>query len=169
MLVDNPILNTPFEEPTRYWAYEEGQPVLKEGLALQFRLREHTRTTQDIALLLRRSLPVEDVHRALVAAALYDLGDWFTFEVARPNQPADLRFPVQSLLDGRIFEAFHVDVGMDDLLVEPADMLTAPPLLEFAGILPVSIPTYPLSQQIAKKVHALTRLYASGESSRVRD
>jgi len=31
MLVDNTILNSPFEEPTRYWAYEEGQPVLKEG------------------------------------------------------------------------------------------------------------------------------------------
>jgi type III restriction enzyme len=31
MLVDNPILNSPFEEPTRYWVYEEGQPVLKEG------------------------------------------------------------------------------------------------------------------------------------------
>jgi type III restriction enzyme len=31
MLVDNPILNSPFEEPTGYWAYEEGQPVLKEG------------------------------------------------------------------------------------------------------------------------------------------
>ena len=31
MLVDNPILNSPFEEPTCYWAYEEGQPVLKEG------------------------------------------------------------------------------------------------------------------------------------------
>ncbi|QSR87646.1 DEAD/DEAH box helicase family protein [Candidatus Methylacidiphilum infernorum] len=31
MLVDSPILNSPFEEPTRYWAYEPGQPVLKEG------------------------------------------------------------------------------------------------------------------------------------------
>ena len=31
LLVDNPILNSPFAEPTRYWAYEEGQPVLKEG------------------------------------------------------------------------------------------------------------------------------------------
>jgi type III restriction enzyme len=31
LLVDNPIINSPFEEPTRYWAYEEGQPVLKEG------------------------------------------------------------------------------------------------------------------------------------------
>jgi type III restriction enzyme len=31
LLVDNPILNSPFEEPAHYWAYEEGQPVLKEG------------------------------------------------------------------------------------------------------------------------------------------
>ncbi len=31
LLVDNPILNSPFEEPTRYWAYDEGQPVLVEG------------------------------------------------------------------------------------------------------------------------------------------
>jgi len=31
LLVDNPILNSPFEEPTRYWADEERQPVLKEG------------------------------------------------------------------------------------------------------------------------------------------
>ncbi|MBC7109283.1 MAG: DEAD/DEAH box helicase family protein, partial [Methanomassiliicoccales archaeon] len=31
MLVDNPIINSPFEEPARYWAYEAGQPVLKEG------------------------------------------------------------------------------------------------------------------------------------------
>lgn len=31
MLVDNPIVNSPFDEPARYWAYEEGQPVLKEG------------------------------------------------------------------------------------------------------------------------------------------
>jgi type III restriction enzyme len=34
MLVDNPILNSPFEEPTRYLAYGEGQPVLREGQCL---------------------------------------------------------------------------------------------------------------------------------------
>lgn len=31
LLVENPILNSPFEMPTRWWAYEEGQPVLREG------------------------------------------------------------------------------------------------------------------------------------------
>jgi hypothetical protein len=143
--------------------------VLKGGLALQFRLRERARTTQDIDLLLRQSLPLGDVHRALVAAALLDLEDWFTFEVARTERGTDWRFAVQSLLDGRLFESFHVDVGIGDPLIEPADMLTAPSLLEFAGIPPVTISAYPLSQQIAEKVHALTRQCASGESSRVRD
>jgi type III restriction enzyme len=31
LLVDNPIVNSPFEEPARYWAYEEYRPILKEG------------------------------------------------------------------------------------------------------------------------------------------
>lgn len=34
LLVDNPIVNSPFEEPTRYWAYEGGQLVLREGQCL---------------------------------------------------------------------------------------------------------------------------------------
>lgn len=143
--------------------------ALKGGLALQFRLRERARTTQDIDLLFRLSLPAAEIHQRLVSAALRDVGDWFTFEVARPEREAELRFPVRSLLDGRLFEAFHVDVGMGDPLLEPVEMLTAPPLLAFAGISPASFPAYPLSQQIAEKVHALTRPYASGESSRVRD
>ncbi|MCL0098376.1 DEAD/DEAH box helicase family protein [Dehalococcoidia bacterium] len=31
LAVDNPIINSPFEEPTRYWDYKEGQPILVEG------------------------------------------------------------------------------------------------------------------------------------------
>jgi len=143
--------------------------VLKGGLALQFYLGERARTTQDIDLLLREALPTVEIHRRLVAAALLDLGDWFLFEVARPSDPATLRFSVQSMVDGRPFETFHVDVGMGDPLTEPVEMLTAPPLLEFAGIPPVAIPTYPVSQQIAEKVHAFTRPYAAGGSSRIKD
>jgi len=143
--------------------------VLKGGLALQFRLGERARTTQDIDLLLCEMLSVAEVHRRLVAAALLDLGDWFLFEVARPSDPTALRFSVQSLVDGRLFEAFHVDVGMGDPLTGPVEMLTALPLLEFAGIPPATIPAYPVSQQIAEKVHAFTRPYAAGESSRIKD
>lgn len=143
--------------------------VLKGGLALQLRLREHARTTQDMDLLFRQPSPHGEIHAALVSAALRDLKDWFSFEVARPARDDYLRFPVQSLLDGRLFETFHIDVGVGDPLIEPPDTLTAPSLLEFAGIASTPIPAYPLSQQIAEKVHALTRRYASGSSSRVRD
>lgn len=39
-------------------------------------------------------------------------------------------------------------------MVEPAENLTTPALLEFAGISPTIVPCYPLTQQIAEKVHA---------------
>jgi len=29
MLVDNPIINSPFDEPTLWWAYEQGQPAVQ--------------------------------------------------------------------------------------------------------------------------------------------
>lgn len=31
MLVENPILNSPFEEPEQYWDFRQGQPVLAQG------------------------------------------------------------------------------------------------------------------------------------------
>ena len=62
MLVDNPILNSPFEEPTRYWAYEEGQPVLKEGRRpAGYYLRARARGPQ-AALLEEEFVPLELVN-----------------------------------------------------------------------------------------------------------
>jgi hypothetical protein len=116
-----------------------------------------------------------DVHQALVRAALLDLGDWFQFEVERPATEiptgpiGGARFQVRGLLDRRRFETFHIDVGWGDRLVEPVETLTAPALLDFAGIQPTAIPCYPLTQQIAEKVHAYTRPHAPGEGSRVKD
>lgn len=152
---------------------QPGAWVLKGGLALQLRLGDRARTTKDIDVLL--VTPYEDIHQALVHAALLDLGDWFRFEVERPLsegiiQPAGgTRFRVQGLLDQRSFETFHVDVGQGDPLVEPVETLSGPALLAFAGIPPTEIPSYPLSQQIAEKVHAYTRPHASGEGSRTKD
>jgi hypothetical protein len=97
------------------------------------------------------------------------LNDWFQFEVAKQMRGTGLRFPVQARLDGRAFETFHVDVGSGDPLVEPAEKLTPPALLEFAEIRPPVVPCYPLTQQIAEKVHAYTRPHATGEASRVKD
>jgi hypothetical protein len=49
-------------------------------------------------------------------------------------------------------------------------VLRGPDLLSFAGILPAEVPTVPLQQHVAEKVHAYTRIYAGGRvSSRVKD
>ncbi len=47
LLVDNPIVNNPFEEPKQHWVYEEGQPVLKqERRKSGYYLRPRTRDEQ---------------------------------------------------------------------------------------------------------------------------
>lgn len=152
---------------------QPGAWLLKGGLALQLRLGDRARTTKDIDVLL--TLPLAQVQRALVGAALLDLGDWFTFAI-RPATDVlpgpgvgGLRFYVVARVDGRTFESFHVDVGTDDPVVEPAENLTAPPLLAFADIPPVTIPCYPLTQHLAEKVHAYVRPRKTGESTRVKD
>jgi hypothetical protein len=150
--------------------------VLKDGLALQLRLENQAPTTKDMDVLLAAPHDEpDDVHQALVRAALLDMGDWFQFEVER--SPAgtlaepigDLRFQIRSLLDGRRFETFHVDVAWGDPLIEPVDTLATPPLLAFADIPPTPVPCYPLTQQVAEKVHAYTRPQATRRSSRVKE
>lgn len=143
--------------------------VLKGGLALQLRIGDKARTTNDMDLLSISDLPARRLHDALVRAGLVDLRDDFQFEVALPTSETELRFHVRTILDGRPFESFYVDVGSGDPMVDLPERLTAPALLEFAGISPAVIPCYPLTQQIAEKVHAYTRPHKSGLSSRVKD
>ncbi len=143
--------------------------ILKGGLALQFRLGPRARTTKGMDLLLTGPATGLDLHQVLVGTALRDLGDWFQFQVAQSHSEISPRFPLQSFLNGRSFEAFHLDVGFGDPVVEPPEYLRGPPLLDFAEIAPAVMPCYPLAQQIAEKVHAYTRSYHSGESTRIRD
>jgi hypothetical protein len=145
---------------------------IKGGFAIQLRLVDRARTTKDIDLLaLADSVEVLGMLRH---AGTYDLGDWFRFEVEQGgDQTIDpfggSRFHIRSLLDGRTFEEFHIDVGIGDPVIDPIDRLEGPSLLEFAEIQPTLIPCYPITQQIAEKVHAYTRPHFSGESSRVKD
>ncbi len=135
--------------------------LLKGGLALQLRLGERARTTKDIDVLLR--LPHPQIGPTLMRAAVLDLGDWFSFTVQQ--DPAQLpgladggwRFFVTARLDSRRFESFHVDIGVGDPVLEPAEALTTPPLLVFAGIAALTLPCYPLSQHLAEKVHAYVK------------
>ena len=146
--------------------------VLKGGFALQLRLKDSARTTKDIDLLVLTNQ--DDVHRTLVAAGKLYLGDWFAFDVANPvqllaDELGGRRFRVRSLLDGRLFEEFHLDIGVGDPIVEEVEYLKTPAPLEFAGFPSTIVPCYPITQQIAEKLHAMTRSHASGEGTRIKD
>lgn len=62
--------------------------------------------------------------------------DWISFEVGNPENDTDevggKRYSVRAILDTRGFEAFHIDIGMADALIEPPDQLVTPELLIFA-------------------------------------
>jgi hypothetical protein len=157
----------------RLLAAQPGIWMLKGGLALQLRLGDRSRTTKDMDVLLTVSRI--GLRKALEQVASHDLGDWFTFTVrsdvdALPGpDEGGLRFYVTARVDGRTFESFHVDVGLGDPVVEPAESLTTPPLLAFAGIPPTVVPCYPISQHLAEKIHAYVKPRANGESTRVKD
>jgi type III restriction enzyme len=62
LAVDNPILNSPFDEPTRYWDYKEGQPVLAEGRRpAGYYLRPRTRQAQ-LAVFEEEFVPLDPVN-----------------------------------------------------------------------------------------------------------
>jgi hypothetical protein len=144
--------------------------ILKGGLALQLLIAERARTTKDVDLLLRQE--AKSAYDMLTAAAMEDLGDWFEFLVGLPAAlPAEtaVRMTVESRLDGRRFESFHVDVGVGDPVVEAPDSRAVTDLLAFAGIAQTMMPCYPVSQHVAEKLHTLARPRDKGENSRVKD
>lgn len=154
---------------------EHGAWVVKGGFALQLRIGERARTTKDIDVSATKPWTREQTLTHVRAAASLDLRDWFEFEVGEPAEAATgtpgrgYRFPIRCLLDGRQFENFHLDVGCGDPVLEAPVMLVAPKLLTFAGISPATVPCYPLTTQVAGKLHAYTRTYARGETTRARD
>ena len=144
--------------------------ILKGGFALQLRT-ERARTTQDVDL--RAKLyPVDELHERLVRQSLQDIDDYFSFSVERAqielNLGGSISFRVTARVAGRVFERFRVDVGLGDPIVDPVEYLSAPQLLEFAGVSSSPVPCYPVTQHLAEKLHALVRPRPV-ESSRVKD
>jgi hypothetical protein len=157
---------------SRLFTHGPDQWVVKGGFALQLRLGASARTTKDIDLLVMGE--VKERYPHLRDAGAIDLGDWFAFEVMDTihsdiDDIGGLRYRLHSLLDGRTFERFHIDIAIGDPLLAPVEYLETPALLAFAGIEPTLVPCYPITQQIAEKYHAFTRSHVSGVSSRVKD
>jgi hypothetical protein len=156
--------------------------VLKGGMAVELRRPGMARSTRDIDLVLRPGLvsnpadPVE-LHRAIVEALLDDPdGDGLVFSVAAPSRLRDdaygrpaWRFSVDCSLAGRQFAGLKLDVVARPEEIGGVERRTLPDVLGFAGISSRSLWVVDLRQQFAEKLHALTRVYESGESTRVKD
>jgi hypothetical protein len=66
------------------------------------------------------------------------------------------------------FARFHVDLSSGDALVGIPDVLVGSDLLDFAGVVPLQFPAYPLAQHLAEKLHAHT-LPRVGTNTRTKD
>ncbi len=147
--------------------------VLKGGVALNLRWQRHARTTKDLDL--ARQDDEESATEHLLSAATIDLDDFFTFVVERTakleamREGAAVRYHLTAQLAGRKFDDVTVDVGFGDPWSPAPDTVPGTSLLTFAGIEPIEIPTVALEQHLAEKVHAYTRSYESGDTTRVKD
>lgn len=164
----------------RIAANTTGVWVLKGGVAVELRRPGLARATRDIDLALRSVATARgDGHQAgdALQLALRDDpdGDRFIFVVGPPHNLAEdaygrpaWRFHVSAELAGKSFVEFRIDVierpdelvGLTDIDLPAAHMVAGP-------IRAVSATD--LRQQFAEKLHALTRSYASGASTRVKD
>ncbi len=162
----------------RLFAREDAPWLLKGGYAMELRLKD-ARATKDLDLALRQTLSGggkldQAILAALRAAAAAELNDFFMFEVGEPMQDLDAapsggaRYPVESLVDGRTYVKFHIDIGAGDVVIAPAEVLVGRDWLGFAGIAAVKAPAIPREQQFAEKLHAYT-LPRKVLNSRTRD
>jgi len=148
--------------------------VVKGGVALDLRLGDRARATRDLDLARddAEAAAMED----LLAATEHDLGDFFVFTAERTSaldrdrEQAAVRYHVRAELAGRRFEEIALDIGFGDPLPASPDHLPGPGIFTFAELPPITVPTLPLEQHIAQKLHAYTRAYAEGRpSTRVKD
>jgi hypothetical protein len=151
-----------------------GQWIVKGGVALNFRLQERSRMTQDLDLASEADEGV--ILDYLLDAADTNLGDHFAFSVERvtaanPQQTAEaVTYRVRAELGERPFELVTLDVALSEPLPAVPDIVRGSDFLMFAGIPVFEVPTLPLHRHLAEKVHAYTRTYGAGHpSTRVKD
>ena len=166
----------------RLQQYPNSPWVLKGGFALELRLGNMARMTNDMDLTADLDLFHADTTSLTTVSARLreDLQkeneDKFKFILAEdrneqlPTQGVKtFRFTVEARLDGRMFEAIKVDVGIGDPLIPPIEEIEASDLLSFAEIPIARIRATSPAQHFAEKVHALTRPYNDRINTRVKD
>lgn len=151
-------------------------------MAVELRRPGLARSTQDVDVVLRPGLvddpgDSEELREVLLDALGDDVdGDRFVYRVGRSVRLRDdaygrpaWRFRVDATLAGRSFAGLRLDVVARPEEVGGVEERALPDVLSFAGVPIRSFQVADLRQQYAEKLHALTRTYASGVSSRVKD
>ncbi|MBI4223958.1 MAG: nucleotidyl transferase AbiEii/AbiGii toxin family protein [Deltaproteobacteria bacterium] len=153
--------------------------LLKGGYAMELRL-EKARATKDIDLVLKASRvgtgdKDKAVRQLLQDAVQKNSGDFFEFLVGEPTLDLEAvpyggsRYPIEALLDRRLFVRFPIDVVVSALFLEPIERIESEDWLGFAGIEKMPFPAISKEQQFAEKLHAYTLPRGESENSRAKD
>jgi hypothetical protein len=167
----------------RLFLNQDSPWIVKGGYSFEVRYGMSARTTKDIDLSLPElTLDTETSKEAiqklwddLQDAAARDLGDHFVVRIGAPQQEFDAppgggaRFPVEVLLDRRIFAKFHLDVGVGDVVLGSPEWAKGEEFFAFAGISPARFRILPIAQQFAEKIHSYTLPREGSINSRVKD
>lgn len=154
--------------------------VLKGGYALEVRF-EVARATKDLDLGTRLQIAgtVDEQQKILLEklqkCAMLEAEDHFQFRVEPTTKLIEsapyggFRFPIRSIIAGRLFVAFSLDVGFGDAVTPPIEEIEGSNWLDFCGIPPAKFEAISLEQQFAEKIHAMTVHRGERENSRVKD
>lgn len=145
--------------------------MVKGGRAIEYRMEGESRPTKDVDLSFLLS-PDEDrgvLQERLEAACANDLGDGFDFSlVGIAESHTDLLgspgYSIRLRADylGEAFEQVPVDASVDRVFSIPPDITSTSGMLGFPS---ARVALVSVEQQIAEKVHAMTRIYGVGHVS----
>jgi hypothetical protein len=157
----------------RLTAVAPGRWALKGGFALATRFGGRARVSVDLDA--DHLQGAEAARVDLQRAAIAKVRDHFDFALtgAEPLRGGGVelavRYRLESTLAGRLFEPLQVDVSLAAPRPWDAQPAHRPGLLADLGLAPIGVSLVPLERQVAEKLHAYTRTYASGGSTRARD
>lgn len=131
--------------------------IVKGGIALRLR-SERARTTSDLDL--RLGGDRARLEATLRSAVQTPAGDFMSWEFAwtKALEAVDgQRFRVQCAIGGRPFSSFDVDFAPPEPLVGEVERVVGADWLSFSGVPTPDFRVYPLTTQLAEKLHAYTR------------
>jgi hypothetical protein len=142
-------------------------------MALETRLGERARVSVDMDADHARG--AEAARADLQRAAIEDVGDHFGFalvgreELREAGISLAIRYRLESSLAGRAFEPLQVDVTIAPADPWDAQSAQRPGLLAQLGFDSIEVLLVPIERQVAEKLHAYTRTYRGGGTTRTRD